>query len=155
MLLTTCRLLHLTAIFFIFSILIIFGFGLINHCLNCLFFFAISNLVLLIKVLPMKKACILFSEMYIFGHVSITSHGRKCIGFDQCEMFRDAGDLVLMERSCLCCLIICLNNFQNSFGRLFYRYIHMHVIGSTIFFFYILDTLKRVHFDICCKKYHF
>ena len=80
-----------------------------------LIFFASFNLVLLIKVLPMKKACILFSWMYFSGHLSITSHGRKYIGFDQCKMFRDAGNLVLMEHSCLCCLIICANNFQNSF----------------------------------------
>ena len=80
----------------------------------------------------MKKAFILFSLVCFFGHVSIPSHGRKCIGFDQCEKVRDAENLVLMEHSCLYCLITCANNFQNSFGLLFYRYIHMHVIGSTI-----------------------
>ena len=100
--------------------------------LKLLIFFASFNLVLLVKVLPLKKVCILFSWMYFSGHVSITSHGRKWIGFDQYKMFRDAGNLVLMEHSCLCCLIICANNLQNSFRRLFYRYIHMHVIGSTL-----------------------
>ena len=110
--------------------------------LKLLIFFASFNLVLLIKVLSMKKAFILFSWVCFFGHASIPSHGRKCIGFDQCEMVRDAGNLVLMEHSCLYCLITCANNFQNSFGRLFYRYIDIHVIGSTIPFLHSWHVKK-------------
>ena len=127
MLLTTYR--HHTGIFFY---LIYFSFSFWLIIVEITYFFTSFNLVLLIKVLPMKKACILFSWMYFSGHVSITSHSRKCIGFNQCKMFRDAGNLFLMEHSCFCCLIICANNFQNNFGRLFYRFIHMPVIGSTI-----------------------
>ena len=141
MLLTTCR--HHTGIFF-YLVYLSFSFSFWLIIAEIAYFFASFNLVLLIKVLPMKKACILFSWMYFFGHVSITSHGRKCIGFDQCKMFRDAGNLVLMEHSCLCCLVTCANNFQNSFGRLFYRYIHIHVIGSTIPFLHSWHFKKSV-----------
>ena len=129
MLLTTCR--HHTGIFF-YLVYLSFSFSFWLIIAEIAYFFASFNLVLLIKVLPMKKACILFSWMYFSGHVSITSHSRKCIGFNQCKMFRDAGNLFLMEHSCFCCLIICANNFQNNFGRLFYRFIHVPVIGSTI-----------------------
>ena len=61
-------------------------------------------------------------------------------------MFRDAGNLVLMEHSCLCCLIICANNFQNSFD-VFSIDISTCMSLVQLFLFYILDTLKRAHFD--------
>ena len=38
--------------------------------------------------------------------------------------------------------IICANNFQNSFERLFYQYIHIHVIGSTIPFLHSRHSKK-------------